>query len=329
MLFIKSGKLKLLIITLVVLGLLWGCKDAELSDNASLLEQCRIHLDEGEWSDAVDVCTEAGGDDGYHYAAQAYMGQGGLSLFELIKIMSNSTDGSGAASAIFSFVPDNSNDKTSFQDALEFLMGTKISEKSQTVYLEGLLVSSILVFTELKDVFKITESGGTFSTCKVDITDDADPAKCGFTVDVSADATPTLSFSGLGSTLYQNLCCNLDLASCTQVDSTQDASTDVGLNVVYDVTMDSCTIGSSSVLQYNKNAYDNFIVTEAFKSGGTSVLTPLDFYSSFDSGNRFDTSGDTIPLCRPARFVDITSDNGEVYDCEIIGAVFDPSSDLF
>ncbi len=319
----------LLIIALTVLGLLWGCKDTEMTDSASLLEQCRIHLDEGEWSDAIDVCEEAGGDDGYHYAAQAYMGQGGLSLFELVKIMSNSTDSSGAASAIYSFVPDSSDDKTSFQKALEFLMGTKIGEKSQTVYLEGLLVSSILVFTELKDLFKITESGGTFSTCEVDVTDDADPAKCGFTVDVSADATPTLSFSGLGSTIYQNLCCNLDSASCTIVDSTQDASTDIPLNVHYDVTMDSCTIGASSVLQYNKNAYDNFIVTEAFKSGGTSVLTPLDFYTSFDSGDRFDTSGDTIPLCRPAKFIDITSDNGEVYDCEIIGAVFDPSSDLF
>ncbi len=329
MLIQKTGKLKPLIIILVILGLLWGCKDAELSDNASLLEQCRIHLDEGEWSDAVEVCTEAGGDDGYHYAAQAYMGQGGLSLFELVKFMSNSSDSSGAASAIFSFVPDNSDDKTSFRKALDFLMGTKIGEKSQTVYLEALLLSSILVFTELKDLFKITESGGTFSTCDVDVTDDADPAKCEFTVDVSADATPTLSFSGLGSTFYENLCCNLDSASCTQVDSTQDASTDVALNVIYDVTMDSCTIGSNSVLQYNKNAYDNFIVTEAFKSGGTSVLTPLDFYSSFDSGDRYDASGDTIPLCRPARFGDITADNGEIYDCEIIGAVFDPSSDLF
>ena len=324
-----SRKPYLLIIVLVVLGLLWGCKDSELSDDASLLEQCRIHLDEGEWSDAVDVCTEAGGDDGYHLAAQAYMGQGGLSLFELVKIMSDSSDSSGAASAIFSFVPETSDDKTSFQKALDFLMGTRIDEKSQTVYLEGLLVSSILVFTELKDLFKITESGGSFSTCDVDVTDDADPAKCGFTVDVSDDTPPVLSFSGLGSTLYENLCCNLDSESCTQVDSTQDSSTDAGSGVIYDVTMDSCTIGSNSVLQYNKNAYDNFIVTEAFKSGGTSVLTPLDFYTSFDSGDRYDTSGDTIPLCRTARFDDVTADNGEIYDCEIIGAVFDPSSDLF
>ncbi len=315
-------------LVLLFLTLHWGCKDAELTDDASLLEQCKIHLDEGEWSDAIDMCTEAGGDEGNHHAAQAYMGQAGLSLFELVKAMSSASDSSVATSALFSFVPDTTDDTISFQKALDFLMSSKISEKSQTVYLEGLLVSSILVLSELKEVFKITESGGTFTTCDMDVTDDLDPAKCGFTVDVSPDVQQ-LSFSGLGSTIYQNLCCNLDsLASCSLVDSTNDSTFDV---VQYDVTIDSCIIGVNSTLQYNRDAYDNFEVTDAFKNGGTSVLTPLDFYTMFDFAEpiTFDVSTDTVPLCRPDRFPDVSADNGMIYDCELMGAIFDPSSDLF
>lgn len=315
----------LLIIALTVLGLLWGCKDTEMTDSASLLEQCRIHLDEGEWSDAIDVCEEAGGDDGYHYAAQAYMGLAGLSLFELVKATSGSSDTGGAAGAIFSFVPETAEDKTNYQKALEFLMGPNIADKSQTVYLEGLLVSSILVFKELKDVFKITESAGTFSTCDIDVTDDLDPAKCGFDFDVSADTPNWLIFSGLGASFYENLCCNLGEASCTAVDSTYDGAT---AGYRYDVTVDSCTYGSDSVLQYNKNSFDNFVVTSAFEdSGGESLLKPLDFYTMFDSGDRFDVSGDD--LCRVGYFPDVTSDDQIINDCEVLGAVFDPSSDLF
>jgi hypothetical protein len=324
----RLDRLLPVLIGLLTLSLLWGCQDSGNTDTASLLEDCKIYLDEGSWSDAIDSCEEAGGDEGYHYAAQAYMGQGGLSLLNLIKTLSDSSNSSGSATAIFSFIPDNDTKKSSFQTALFYLMGSRIANKSQTVYLEALLLSSILVFTELKDVFGLSDTNGSFTTCDPDVTDDSDPAKCGFSVDVSGDSTPVLTFSGLGSEMYENLCCNLDSASCTAVGSTIDTTPDASAD--YNVTIDSCIIEARSVLQYNKAAYDGFLVTDTFKdSDGNNILAPLDFYTLFDSGNRYNISGDEIQLCKTSSFPDISSDDAELYDCEVLGAIFDPNSDLF
>ncbi len=324
-----SGNRVLLIIGLLTLLLLWGCKDSDKTDSVSLLEQCKIYLDDGKWSDAIETCEDAGGDDGYHYAAQAYMGSGGLSLFNLVRSLSSADDGSGSGSTIFGYVPETETQKENFQTALRYLMGPNITEKSQTVYFESLLLSSILVLTELKTSFNLSVVDGEIDACSIDATEDAD--QCGFTFDLTTDVTSDLTFGGLGRSFHENLCCELGNDTCTAYTSTHDGTSITTPSVVaYDVTADSCTVQAGSTLRYNKDAFDNFTVTDAFKDdNGDSVLSTLDFYSLFDSGSRFDASGDEIVLCKNPPFTDITSDNGVIYDCEILGAVLDPSSDLF
>ncbi len=317
----------LFIAVLAIALFFWGCKDSEKTDTASLLEQCKIHLDNSEWSDAIDVCESAGGDEGYHLAAQAYMGQGGLSLFNLIRNLTSSSDDSNTGSTIFGFIPETATQKASFKTALSYLMGSNIASKSQTIYLEALLVSSILVLTELKSSFRLSIVDGEIQTCKVDATEDAD--ECGFTYNLNTDVSSDLTFGGLGVYLHNNLCCAIGSTTCSVYRSTYDGTPLASPVVGYDVTIDSCTIQDGSTLQYNKTAFENFIVTAAFEDeSGDSLLSPLDFYSLFDSGIRFDASDD-IYLCKNPPFTDITSDNGVVYDCEILGSVLDPSSDLF
>ena len=302
--------------------LLWGCKDSEQTDTASLLEQCKIYLDEGEWSDAAETCMDVETEEGYHYAAQAYMGLGDLSLFDLVKEMSDSSGGSSAGAAIFGFIPSTAEKRSYLATALGLLMGTSISNKTQTIYLEGLLVSSILVFSQLKDTFGLSEAeDGTLTTCDPDTAD-----SCSFTVNLSGG---TLTSTGIGSSFFTNLCC-ASPDNCTTVSSLTDTSQLVSPTVDYDVVIDYCTIESGSVLDYNKSAYDNYVVTDAFKDDqGKSVLDPLDFYALFDSGDRYDTSGDQVPICKSSFLSDVISDDQVIYDCEVMGAVFDENSELF
>ncbi|MBU2510181.1 hypothetical protein KJ966_02545 [bacterium] len=321
----KNGgyKFSFVILALILILFIWGCKDSEQSDSTSELEQCRIHMDEREWADAISTCESAGGDEGYHSAALAYMASSGLTIIDLAQSLLDSSSGSGTAGVIFDYIPTTTADRTNFQRALSYLMGSNITTKTQNIYFEALLVSSMLVFGELKDLFKLSEIDGEFTTCSLDATTDAD--RCGFTFDLSTD-TNTMTFGGLGSSFYTNIC------GANSHDSSHDGTTltTVTPNISYDVTIDSCEIQAGSVIQYNKDAYDNFVVTDSFKdSEGNSVLSTLDFYTLFDSGSRFNASGDEIPLCKDTVITSIATGDELIYDCEIFGAVFDPSSDLF
>lgn len=319
----------LLFTSSLLLLFLWGCKDTEQDDSASLLEQCKLYLDESEWEKAIEACEDAGGDDGNHYAAQAYMGQGGLSLFNLIRSLTDTNQSSGATSAIFSYVPTTAEAKTSLITALGLLMGSSISNKSQTVYLEGLLVSTILVFTELKDVFGLAEEDGEFSTCDIDVTDTSDPKKCSFTLSKSGSL---LTFSGIGSTFYTNLCCPVGSDSCSSVGSDIDNTQDIPTSTDYNVTIDSCAIEDGSVLNYNKSAYDNYEGGNSLVDDeGNNLLADLDFYTLFDSGDRYSTvvNSNTVSLCKAEYFTDLVSGDAAINDCEVIGAVLDEDSELF
>ncbi len=298
-----------------------GCKDSEKTDSVSLLEECKILMDEMKWSEAADTCEDAGGDEGYHLAAQAYMKLANFSIFDLILNLSDSSESSGAINAIFTSTPDTTTDKSYMNTALSYLMGSNITNKSQTVYLEGLLVSSLLVFGELKDVFGLDISGDSLVMCDLDAT--SGPTQCGFTMDISADATPTLIFTGLGNDFYDALCGD---SSVTH----DDTSIDTPLTINYDVTVDACDIQATSVLQYNKDAFDGFIPSAGFQdSEGNNLLSPLDFYSMFNSNSSFDMSGDEVPLCKTPPTPDTTSDDTKINDCEVLGSLTDPSSDLF
>lgn len=188
----KITRLGISLLTLVGLLsflILIGCQDIEKTDAVSQLEQCRIYLDEGKWNKAIKACETAGGDEGYHLAAQAYMARGGLSILETILLLTDNT--AGLASAVFSFIPDTTTDRTGFRTALNYLMGSKISEKNETIYIESILVSAILILEELEYIFGLEASGDTFATC--DPFDASSSASCGFTLDVSTGAPHLLS----------------------------------------------------------------------------------------------------------------------------------------
>ncbi|MBU3918057.1 hypothetical protein KKA14_21215 [bacterium] len=301
-----------------------GCKDTGLTDSVSMLEECKIKLDEREWDDAITACEAAGGDEGYHRAAQAYMGKAGLTLLNLIETLSNTSSSSNSASAIFSYVPDSESDKQSYRAALSHLMGPNITNKTDVVYLEGLLLSSMLVLNELKDLFKLEIAAGSATVCDIDAT--SDPDKCGFTFDVTTDAPfDRLSFSGFGSSFYNNLC----------GDATTDhdgANRTVVTTLTYDVTIDACIIQSTSVLRYNRDAFIGLGNPLAFQdSTGDSIFKTLDFFSKFNSNKNFtkDVSGDAFNLCYTPEIKDASGDDTRINDCEILGTLLDPSTDLF
>lgn len=303
---------------IILLAFILGCKDTEKTDSVSELEACKIYLDEQDWASAIDSCESAGGDEGYHLAAQAYMGSAGVTIFDLIQNIIN--DSSNIVNTIFGFVPTTTANKAKLDTALEYLMGTRISQKTQLIYLESILVSSTLIFYELKSVFGLDVSGDSLVICDLDAT--SGPDACSFTFDVSPDVPPLLTFSGFGTAFHTNLCDSAD----TTHDGTQLASPTVD----YDVTNDSCIMQTGSLLQYHKTAQASFVPSANFQdASGDSVFNVMNFYTLFDTGNVGNVSGDEVPLCKPSVITDVTADDGKIYDCEIFGAMTDPSSSLF
>ena len=295
-----------------------GCKDTEQTDSASKLERCKILMDQSNWSEAISVCSSVGGDEGKHLTAQAYMASGGLTMLDLLRSLTESTDESGSTSVIFNFVPDTAAKRTSFTNALSYLIGAnKIENATQDVYFESLLVSGILILGDLKGLLNITVSDSTFNTC--DPVDGTGDTACSFTLDATDD---TLSFSGFGSSFYDSICGHSDSIHDSS-DHTADA-----VSVAYDVTNDYCDIQEDSLLNYNKIAFDAYETPSTFQDdSGESILKALDFYTSFNSGNRFTVSGDELVLCHADTITIVSSIDNRLYDCEILGGLLDPSSD--
>lgn len=312
----KFKKRSLFVLMLIALFLFWGCKE-EKTDDISQLEQCKIYMDESEWDDAIDACEGAGGDEGYHLAAQAYLAKGGFSIYNLILTLRDNP--SSIASVIFNFVPDSTSDtRTDFVKALNHLMGSNIATKDQLVHLEGILASTVLILSDLKDVFGLDVSGDGFSTCDFDAT--SGPTKCSF--DATVDASPKLTFSGFGTTFYDHLCSDSD---------TSYDGTDYG-PPQYDVTVDSCVVQTGSIFAYHKAAHTGFDATGDFvDASGDSIFDIINFYNIFDSGSRGEIGSTGFFICNSGFFsnTDVTADDDKINDCEIFGALTDPSSDLF
>ena len=331
--------------------LIAGCKDTPAVHQAGLLETCKELIDERNWDDAISDCPDVDNDEGWHLTAQAYMGRAGLSLFDVVNTLLSSSGDGGASSIIFGYIPETAADTNDYKDALNALLGTDssgsphISDKTQSVYLEALLVSSMLIFKELKTLLGLSVVDGVFTTCSLDSTADN---TCTFIPTVGTqlveglEVPERLIFGGLGSSFYTGVC---GQASDPTHDGTKqtDISSDVtspandpdkiGVTVTNDVTVDSCTIQVGSPLYYNKIASQGF--TGASEITGLEVL---DFYSQMDQGKNF--SFEVVPAYDAVAAVELAFCNSgyiepsgasddKVNDCEILAMFADESSDLF
>ncbi len=328
-----------------------GCQDTTAVHQASELETCKGLIDEENWEDAISACEDVDSDEGWHLAAQAYMGRAGLSLFDVINSLTNASESEGASTVIFNYLPDTAADEADYQSALDSLLGTNssgnsnINEKTQTMYLEALLVSSMLIFKELKTLLGLSVVNGAFSTCSLDSSADN---TCTFIPSISTQTVDDqtvpekLVFGGLGSSFYTAIC---GQANDSSYDGTKETTvtTDqtyqsppydyIEVTITNDITVDSCTIQTGSPLYYNKVASQGFT-----DSGQISGLDVLDFYSKMDQGENFSfevvaayDSVDAVELafCNQGYIALPDASDDKINDCEILSMFTDESSDLF
>ncbi|MDH5559401.1 MAG: hypothetical protein OEY59_00940 [Deltaproteobacteria bacterium] len=315
-----------------------SCQDTGPKTVAGKLESCKGFLDESAWSSAIDMCKDVSTDEGWHLTAQAYMGRAGLSMFSLLRSL---TDPDAVpTNLIFGYIPDTTADSDDYKSALDAIM-LKVETKTPTMYLESLLLSSMLVFREMKLLLGLgIDATGDFTTCAGN-----PPAveNCAFApkittitqtiVGVDVEIPDQLVFGGLGASFYDNLCDN-HIADPTHdgvstIDMTVDASVDVfdGANdgimsVTHDVTADGCQIKNTSVLHYNKVANANFAGMSTI-----SALSMLDFYSKFDSGVNFSIDIATIGLvtfCKSGIIEPPAANDYWLNDCEVLNFLLNP-----
>ncbi|NQU63161.1 MAG: hypothetical protein HQ517_02595, partial [SAR324 cluster bacterium] len=314
-----------------------GCKDPVATHVAGKLETCKILLDEQNWADAIEACKDLESDEGKHLAAIAYMGRSGLTMISMMTALSDSSNTPTAL--IFEKIPDDTK-ISDFKKALYKIMG-EIEVKDQSMYLEAVLLSSLLIFKELKALLGLSLVNGTISTCAGE---PANLENCSFApriVDISSDAfqgTDVIpgffAFGGLGSSFYQGIAG--DLSSDTVVtDTTTDTSSELNLvlvsdpvygtvtvDVTYDVTVDSAQISTNSALYYNK------LASTAYAVSGTVDLSSLDFYSRMDTGANFSITVSPIPdpiaFCNTGAITPPEASDDVLNDCEILSFLENP-----
>lgn len=324
-----------LIAVLFFSGTFSGCKDSDAPHIAGELETCKILLDEQKWTDAIGACEGLESDEGKHLTAIAYMGRSGLTMVTILTALSDSSN--TPSTLIFENIPDTATKVSDFKRALYKIMG-EIEEKDQSMYLEAILLSSLLIFKELKTLLSLTLVNGTLGTCAGD---PADIDNCSFApaiVDVSSDTYGRdvpgyLVFGGLGTSFYQAIAG--DLSSDTVVtDTTRDTSTKISItteatsdygvvsvDVTYDVTVDSAVINTGSPLYYNK------IASAAYAVDGTVDLSSLNFYSKMDTGNNFTKEVSPLPViafCNAGTITPPVASDGILNDCEILSFLESP-----
>ena len=296
----------------LLLILVASCKDDGSSHLAGEVQSCKDYFNNSQWDDAIKACETAGTDETLHYAAQAYMARSGASLFA---IMLDINDNSAAASkTMFDKIPNTAAKRSDYNSALSIIMDD-ISVKTEDMYLESLILSGLLVFDHLKTLITLEWDTTTdqFTSC-ID-------TSCSFSPDASTDPDPDLLiFGGLGSTFYTNIC--------------GDASYDTNVGnfaEIFDrnVTVDSCTIQSGSLLNYNKTAANQYY------AGGTAVfkdaLIPFKFYEQMDQGgNVSEVVGalGAVYFCNNGAVANLvtepTSDDLKLSDCEIMEYLKNP-----
>jgi len=299
---------RLLLILLVLVGV-QSCKDSDASHQEAKLESCRLLVDEKQWDAAIAACEGVKNDEGWHLTAQSYMGRSGLSLFSLMADLTG--DSVTPANLLFNYVPTTPAEAADYKQALDHIM-LDVTEKTQIMYLEVMLVSSMLIFKELKDLLTLNVVNGSFTTCAGD---PADITNCSFAPTLVAGVPPELSFVGLGTNFYDGLCGNS--SSDVSAVGYQD-SNPIEFKTV---TINKCTIQNDSVLYYNKLANDNY------KGSGISGLSILNFYNSMDSGTNFSItlSGLSVSFCNADGILppNATPDM-QLNDCEVLGYLLNP-----
>ncbi|MBT6611153.1 MAG: hypothetical protein HOB38_03525, partial [Deltaproteobacteria bacterium] len=238
---------------------------------------------------------------------------------------------------IFEKIPDTAAKVSDFKTALNKIMG-EIEVKTQSMYLEAVLLSSLLIFKELKTLLGLTLVNGEIGTCA------GDPANidnCSFAPTLTEVYNTTYAknvpgnvvFSGLGATFYQGICGDLT-SDVSVADSTQDTTTvvelsleddpeygTVNVDVTYDVTVDSAQIGAGSPLYYNK------IASEAYAVSGTVDLSSLNFYGRMDTGTNFSKIISPLPaiaFCNDGAIALPEASDDTLNDCEILSFLENP-----
>jgi len=330
--FLKYPLLRSAIYLIGLVGILWafsGCKDTEATHVAGGLETCKVLLDERQWADAIDACNDLESDEGKHLTAIAYMGRSGLTMATILTELSDSSI--TPTSLLYDYIPDTAVKVSDFKSALNILMA-EIGVKDQTIYMEGILISSLLIFRELKTLLSLTMVSGQIETCAGD---PADLNNCSFKPSIGVvpvDIPDSLIFGGLGSAFYRGICAdistdvflgqsNYDGTSSLPFNLTLDPTYGtVSGNLNYDVTVDSAIIQAGSPLYYNK------VASEAYALVGTEDLSSLNFYTKMDTGNNFAITVspfNPVTFCTGVISLPAASD-AAVSDCEILSFLENP-----
>ena len=296
-------------VTIVLLFLVHNCKDLKGTHFAAKLSKCNHHLNDSEWDDAIEACSELETDDGYHKTAQAYMGRSGVSLFSLaIQLSEAPTD---ATKLIFEKIPNTEEKRSDYATALRLIMES-FKLQTNTMYLESLLISSMLIMKEVKDMFDLQLNEGAFRTC-AGILGSNDISSCSFAPVIESGK---LNFSGLGTKLYENI--------CGISDSTTDTTTEDPSGITRNVTIHGCTVKTDSVLAYNKIAAEEYEKVSIEKI--VDAVKKLHFYSKMDTGNNFSgsiNSYGSIYLCKDTGHMKLIPEkpvagDRKLNDCEML-----------
>ncbi|MFH2131357.1 MAG: hypothetical protein ABIK68_13360 [bacterium] len=324
-----------LIMVFTVCWMLQGCKDTGATHAAADVEACKILLDKRNWSEAIDACNDLEDDEGKHLAAIAYMGRSGLTMATILTALSDSSN--TPTSLIFEQIPDTEAKRLDFKIALHKIMG-EIQTKDQSMYLEAILLSSLLIFKELKTLLGLTLVNGTIGTCAGD---PANIENCTFAPKITEVYNATydknvpgkLVFGGLGASFYQRIAGDLT-TDASVTDTTRDILSKITLSLVsdpkygtvsvdvtYDVTVDSARIGRSSPLYYNK------LASEAYAAAGTVDLSSLNFYNRMDTGTNFSIAVSPLPsitFCKTDGITPPVASDDILNDCEILSFLENP-----
>ena len=303
----------ILILSVAIFAVI-GCKDSSASHKAAESQSCLILFNDKEWDDAIKACTDAGGDENLHYAAQSYMSRAGISLFNLLIDISDSS--SNASKIFYDKIPDTASKMSDYNKALNIIMND-INTRTSIMNLEATLLSGMLIFNELKSLLDLTWQNDHFETC-AGSPGAENITNCGF---APYDNASVLTFGGLGTVFYDHVCGDSSVVTDT------GTHTD---GVARNVTIHGCTIQTGSLMAYNATA------VAAYENSGNSdiidSIAPLKFKANMDQGANFNKSigglgnvffcyNDVTNDPTPAKPV---TDDAKLSDCEILGYLESP-----
>jgi len=301
----------------LVLFLLFSCKEDGASHLAAGIQSCYESFNDNNWDDAIEVCIDVGTDETLHIAAQAYMARSGVSLFNIMLDLSDSTI--DPSKIMFDKIPNTVTKRSDYNAALSIIMND-IGSKTENMYLESIILSGLLIFDQLKTLLTLEIDATTdqFVTC-ADDPSPGDITQCAF---APSNSLGTLTFGGLGANFYTKIYNNTgsDLDTVTHLDG-----------IPRNVTIQKCTIQPKSLLNYNKIAVNEYYKDGIGIQSFRDALVTFKFYENMDDGSNFHRDiglGDTY-FCKGPGSLDLipvepTSDNMKLNDCEILGYLESP-----